>query len=749
MSSYTIDGWEYYAVGTRSLNISTQSVILRNGFLEYENVSSAQVPLINRRQELLANTEAELYALHDTVYPYPYEEIISISPNFATKIYEDRYLDSIWSGFGDNFYTATDDLAGNFSSYTWNGFYHDFFITTYDLPGQPIRHSLAAAINGAMVSRPITLIGAEYHPMQTLPTPSLDQDALNSITNENLFFYRDSVDFPFPSNGVTIAQGEREILVPSNRIKVINDHNGAPIASIEYFPYNLPASIIVTDTWTLHRRLVNYTVTVPDPTLIDPPCYLDLVKGYALDLRKIPQAITLESSRDCQIRLFFYRHNHLEKIDNLTSIDIADRQIRLKKDEPKLVSVTGLVLGTLWIDDDVSIEPDSTGQVFYSLTEMISNPNNVADLFAYWLTLYNAESARLASMPPFNPTGKQLLQTIEYTASVGDLKLLAAHNNYWQNGFNGTDIGTDNNHPLFLVDPAAAFNNHFKPQLGGSYGDLTMDSPRIIEIHDRMEQVAVCLESEKYSTNEIDSGLPRVTTLGYLVENIGRVLGLRYDANGKIDRENERKKYLPATLNNPNLGGDKYSLNCWGTSGLVFPHLPTTYTVKGKGTELFDVVHDIPQMMTAILRQLDVSLSIQHGSEIRVNGLDGKIHSYPNQLAVHLECLQKLESIKYNCERTLSASLVTSNEVRGLYSGIGIPVAQRMLQLKGANGKTFNLPYFTHQKDKPSIATELTTVKINLAVINGVLMPKQQSGKANMLNPFNMFAGGEEKPKKP
>jgi hypothetical protein len=517
---------------------------------------------------------------------------------------------------------------------------------------------------------------------------------------------------------------------------------------------------------------------------INHPTYIDLLTGYSLDDRTIPDNPTIIPLSTQTISIGYYSENTLEPIPDLRSIYWKQVNINLTRNIPITLPIQKCVLGTLSISS-----PDVISQV-KNLPTVAGNYNwiylfvdSLPQLFTHWNNLYIADNPIPAN-------------TLVFPESV-TLHKLAANNDIWSNGnlSNNFDINFDINHPMFAVDHQRAYDWHIAPQSNNNgIGTLIMDSPRTIEIHTALnasqylQEIAAIVGTGTIENPEIpalhkldwyikNSGgltadlkakliaiwkslgsgdyaehsnplMQKVNNLGYLIVNTARVLGLRPNEDGKIDRNTEKLKYLPQTLNNPSLGEasadgsfNGYSLNCWGDRGRMMPHLPTTYK-NGKSQELYDVFHDIPQQLEMILRQFDVSLSIQHGSEIRVNGLDGKIHSYPNQLAVQLECLQRLEKIGHSTDKNLLATTVSSNEIRGLYSGIGIPVTTNFLNLKDPinSKKILSVPYFTHQKNKPSTAQMLTTVQINLAVINGVLMPKKQP-QGNIYNPFNRFVG--------
>jgi hypothetical protein len=288
------------------------------------------------------------------------------------------------------------------------------------------------------------------------------------------------------------------------------------------------------------------------------------------------------------------------------------------------------------------------------------------------------------------------------------------------------------------------FKWHFEPRDNmNQYGNVIMDSIRTILTSEAVELLKKALDAENFATNHLDDTKDRVTNLGYLVENIARVLGLRFDDNGNINFEEEKAQFLPATLNNPDSEPDAngkkngYNLTSFGHRGRYVPYLPTTYNPENKEEILHDVVHDLPQMLEAILRQMDKSLGIQHGSEIRINGLDGKVQSYPNQLSLLLHLSRQIEEIKFSTAKMLNVGVVTSAEVRELFSGIGIPATNKFLTLQDTiTGHEVQLPYFGHQKNQLSILKELSTIKINLAVQNGMMLPKKSNP---LFDPFKRF----------
>ena len=468
---------------------------------------------------------------------------------------------------------------------------------------------------------------------------------------------------------------------------------------------------------------------------------LALLNGYVGDTRTEPNdRPKITPTVSGWLVVSYYRQNKLESIPKINSIDWMRYELQVKKNVPITLPIVDVVFGTLTFGGKANLVTDIKSK----LTTAEPNRYHWNDYFAENIDIVVGQWKAIYQSLPSSPRADESLNIVGLSYAVFKdpiLRMVSANNNVWKNDpFQYQDINFTLDHAFFAVNNERSYNWHIRSQIDNSIGTLIMDSPRTIEIHR-------ALEADKYSVNELDLNEKRITTLGFLLENLARINGLRYDANGDIDLAKEKDFYQPRTLNDASLGlptsngkYNDYSLSCWGKIGMIIPHLPTQYNKNGNALQLWDVVHDNQQLALALFRQQDISLSIQHGSEIRVNGLDGKIHCYPNQLAIQLECLQRLEKISYITEKNFLVSTVAGTEVRELFSGIGIPVTQKFMPLKDPQNskKVLSVPYFGHQKNKPSTAQMLTTVQINLAVINGVLMPKKQP-KASITNPFKYF----------
>jgi hypothetical protein len=484
-----------------------------------------------------------------------------------------------------------------------------------------------------------------------------------------------------------------------------------------------------SDSVFLYRRLV-----------VDKPCYFDLATGYKSDSRTIPQVIELTSATDKTIDIGYYRDNPYEQVKadatkpttQLKSLDWNNFKLDLKANITKLLPVDGIVLGTLSIDPTVQISATPSGK--YPIKYLKYDLIEIANLFTEWMTLYNGNAINASAN------------------SNSELKLSAAFNDYWNNKPALLDIGFDTNHSLFKVDSARTYDYHFKPQTDGSFGDLIMDSPRIVEVHAALEankykaeiaaiigtgtasnpqipaihtlayeivenktkikQIHVALDAGKYSINDIDNTLDRVSTLGWHINRQSEILGIRVNANAEIDRKKEAAIYTRKIKNNnPVYTAQSYAKTCWGAYGRLTPHL-----TNSNGKDAYDIVYDIPQMVEACFEHVNRSIGIQHGTEIKIkNAITGKEDYYPNQLALALDLHSKVTEIAQNSRETYNLSHTIAQTQSEIISGIGMPITQKTLYTR--YGSLF---YFGHQADKGSLNTSLTTLKVNTGMLLGV-----------------------------
>jgi hypothetical protein len=523
-------------------------------------------------------------------------------------------------------------------------------------------------------------------------------------------------------------------------------------------------------------------------TPIDPPTYLDLLSGYSLDSRtKVSTPFSFIATKTERVIFSYYQENTFEKLP-LRSIDYHHIKIDCVVGKKYTINFSGAVLSTLYCSSIdvlnlIRAVPTTSGK--YKFSDYLIGAD--LKLFEEWsLMIPNVTQPSIPDFPiavtrtdgrkVYNYHTSPVFLNFNYVTNIiGIVRKLSANNNVWNNdNTNYLDLNFDITHPMFAVDNSRAYNWHIKPVSQG-IGTLIMDSPRTIEIHkalqaqrylsddgsteptgqhtldwyirnsasDKITAIWKALGGDKYAINEIDPDKDRITNLGYYIEKIASLLGHRLDANGKFDYQKEKDLYTRKLLNKPKFVNGQYSEAGFAERGLIVPHLPNSYDKDHSLLELYDVVYDIPQLLSARHDQVDKSLGIQHGSEIRVMTEDNRVAKYPNQLALLLDLHSQVSAINNTVDANKIIATITAQEVRELFAGIGIPVSTKYISALASDGKPTGkrLPYFGFQAGKESILNQLTTLKVNLAIVLGTLMPKKQPPKADVFDPFSWLKG--------
>jgi hypothetical protein len=313
---------------------------------------------------------------------------------------------------------------------------------------------------------------------------------------------------------------------------------------------------------------------------------------------------------------------------------------------------------------------------------------------------------------------------------------LPALNDIWGHGRN--EIGyplLDSRLPELEDANTTFFDLFLKPQQDGSIGDLIMDSPRLLEIQEKNNEIHAALDAGKYAffTDEDGQKLPRVTNIGWYIEKIGNILGLRRKPDGKYLDAVDQARYDRTRLNSPKWELGDYDLNSWGNKGYALRHLPTTYEGGQRQDNQYDLVHDLPQLLAAILDQIDLGQGLQHTAAIRLKvGKD--VQSYQNVGQLTIDLAARVIEMEALVQKMAVMQIETSNSVRELFPGIGIPVATKSVSID-IGGKQQRIFYPGFQSGKGSILDNLSAIKVNLGIALGQLMPQKKPD--SRWNPFD------------
>jgi hypothetical protein len=470
--------------------------------------------------------------------------------------------------------------------------------------------------------------------------------------------------------------------------------------------------------------------------------YRSLITGNALDSRSIPLVQgTATSTR--RIKFGCYQKNTLETHPSLlASLDWQIGTVEVLAGESYMLRVIP-VLGTLVVDNQTRAEliASTTAPNTYPLKYLFSD--QLSDLFTEWDALYPMPAP---TPPPPEPLASTLVidEAVEFiadartyvtlgqTTRVRDLqpepivRVMAANNDYWGYGSSTQPKNRPpNDHGLFSFDHQQLFETL---QPDGSYGIYMTDSPRILEIH-------AALEAGTYATYIDENGqqLPRVANLGWLIEKMSNILGLRRKPSGKYLDKVDQAKYDRTRLNSPKWAQGDYDLNSWGNKGYALRHLPTSYEKGQRQDNQYDLVHDLPQLLAAVLDQIDLGQGLQHTAEIRMK-VGKEVQSYPNVGQLTIDLAARVIELEALVEKMVVMQVETSNSVRELFPGIGIPVATKSVSID-IGGKQQQIFYPGFQAGKGSILDSLSAIKMNLGIALGQLMPQKKPD--SRWNPFD------------
>jgi hypothetical protein len=522
-------------------------------------------------------------------------------------------------------------------------------------------------------------------------------------------------------------------------------------AIAKQFPARRPGSIAVNDPGLFYAA----EARISEPQRAS---YRDLITGrptddatgLLIDSRTLPAYYQGVATSTRKIRWGYYRKNNLETHPNVAhSLDWLTGELSVVVGQGYRLPINNPALGTLTIDNQTAGElielPNN-----YPL-DLIRVGANLGQLISGWDALYTVPppinrsrpwadgyttSFGLGMFPPgfeagtfweyaFTSGGQgaptnAIRQLIESTY-IPRTRILAANNDRWNHG-----SFTANSDPPGSTHGACEVNEYelfYQPNADGSIGSYTMDSPRLLEIH-------LSLDAGKFALDDL--GQPRVTNLGWYIERLGWFVGLRRQKDGKFLTAAQAEKYQRTRLNKPTWPAGQYSDSEWGNRGMAIPYLPASYENGQRQDNQWDLVHDLPQLLQALHDQIDASQGIQHNGEIRIP-VGGKVQSYPNQGAMLTDLAMRAIELQAMAEKMLVMDVETSNSVRELFAGIGIPVASKSVPVQ-IGGKTREIYYPAFQVGKGSILDRLTALAQNIGIILGALMPRNT--KDERMNPF-------------
>jgi hypothetical protein len=460
-----------------------------------------------------------------------------------------------------------------------------------------------------------------------------------------------------------------------------------------------PTIIRLWPTISLNGTLLGDRITIVEEPLIlryykraPKPHYIHLLSGYPLDDRIVANNPQVISPQEKVIKIGYYRENQLESIPELRTIDWMTYECKLQADVAYQLPLFDCVLGTLNISDPEITSLLISGAApegFYPYKYYFES--NLPDLFEHWLSLWGVST--------------------ETNNVRRVLRILGANNNVWVNRTVSTpdlNIGNIPNddipHPMVTVDAARTQHYYFNLQTDGSYGNLTMDSPRILEIH-------AALNAAFYAARA-------VTNLGYFIHKIANLLGHRPDADGQIEEAIEKSDRVRTAIEG-NAANDplEYNPNGFGSKGMLVRHMPNKFspggTVKAGG---YRRVFDIPQLLAEYHEQANAAVGYQEGTAIEIT-IEGEKYTFPNQLALLTELFCTLKQTQTYAKGGFFSSVVSEQSIKEVMAGLGLRTVDKYIEFNVA-GKAAKL-YYKGISASQSLRRKLSALATNLGITNG------------------------------
>jgi hypothetical protein len=567
-----------------------------------------------------------------------------------------------------------------------------------------------------------------YNPLIPLPVPLIigyNPLTISEVPTEETFvgiyvcfdaYYYGSSFTPFDkyTGGIQFTKqsyGGGNPFLSSKPILRVDGDNG----NYALYRFELAARYVSKNKY---YRYVENTASAPIP---EKPNYMCFANGYYLDSRTIPSNPVVTPTINRIETIGYYQKNHLEGIPDLTTIEWREYQIDCKKNQPVKLPIYNLVMGTLYCSSDIKTLISATATTISEYSWVNAFPDGIAPIFAHWMSLYNPLAAAQNSITP-NTTGFSSTlstKTIQVFELERVVRRISANNNHWQTtpiAELDNDLHPLPNHPMFLVNVARTYNYHFSPQIEG-IGTLIMDSPRTIETHKWVELIAKALNVFKFAVNTIDSTIDRVSNLGWYLENIAKVLGIRVDANGKIDEAAEKAENRRIHADGTEINDvQEYNPACFGSEGMLVRHLPNKFSPSGTVAGGYRKVKDIPQLLAELHEQANAAMGYQEGTAIEIQ-LDGQTYRYPNQLALLTELFVTAKQTATYSKGAFFSSVVGEQSIKEVMAGLGLRTVDKFLEFKVA-GKTAKL-YYKGISASQSIRRKLSAVTTNIGIAIG------------------------------
>jgi hypothetical protein len=514
-------------------------------------------------------------------------------------------------------------------------------------------------------------------------------------------FYADNAQL-FPAY---IGATEKEIVTPLQGRSIkpfirVENNNG-----IAFYGY---AEVSFFASKAKYYKYVEGENSLPIPVK---PNYKSLVKGYYLDVRKLPKSQPIIPAKTQQVKIGYYRES---TSDPRLAIEWMHYTLDLVKRVPYFLPIEYPVLGTFYCDDDAigsqirNLHSDSD---YYPYAYLFDE--SLPSIFNDWNALYQAKLNQPLNIPDLGAgTTIENISYFYYEQISRTLRAMGGNNNVWNNRDTPTDdINLDLTHPFWIVDNDRSYDWWFAPQSDQSYGTVTMHNPKIDEIRD-------ALNAGYYSKNPT-TGEARVANLGHLVENIAALFGYRPEPDGTLSHDKEKAKVRTVISKDNPVDPSKVGVNSFGEQGMVVRRLNNAFTGKEITANECVLVRDLPQLLAEYQDQINLALGLQESSAISVETQNGTA-KYENQLAVLTELLNLSISNHDMIRSALVSVMVAQGKTSEIIAGMGLPSVTKTIPVE-IDGKISDLPYQGIAAHR-SISQEIAVCTQNVGIVAGQLL---------------------------
>jgi hypothetical protein len=474
----------------------------------------------------------------------------------------------------------------------------------------------------------------------------------------------------------------------------------APVTLVPYVYYSVDAAYVKTvRCW---KRPIPTASTYSNQVLLKPQIR-DYFTGYSLDANPYIKNIdtTLNLNFNGTVKLHYYFREDETQLDSdgvaHPTISIQTWEVDIRNNKPFRLKFT-CVPCSISLEGDLNVCNEIKTQINNS--NSLCFPEDLQIVKTYWLSLYESRKSLLESNSDFYTT-----------VALNETPYLWAATARWDqlvvNDLN-TGLGIGEN-----IDDSFVFDKYFKLNVDGTYGDTMADSALL-------KLIGSSVNAAKWGVNPDDPTLPRVDNLGWRINRLCDITGIRVKPDGTIDEDKDKKLARKVIYKEKDIDKKKIGIISYGELGMVIKRITNRF--KGKDEIVSDqcvIVQDIPQMIQEYFEQINLALGIQESSAIEIKQ-DGTAARFNSQLEVLIELVNLMSSGNEMTRAALVSSLVTQSQTNELIAGLGLPSVTKTIPIK--IGKKVSQVPFKGIAAHRSIAQEVATCTYNVGIVLGQVL---------------------------